>query len=543
MASQPVRIFAEQAGRPVVMGRRGAVSSGHPLASLAGLEILQRGGSAVDAAVAVAAALNVVEPHMSGLGGDLFALVYEAGTGRVYAVNGTGPAPRTATLDRFAQGIPERGPLSASVPGALSGWIAMLEHWGRLDLASVLGPAIRLAAEGFPVSHNLSAYLQAYRPLLSQFDTSARIFLPGGEVPRPGQVLIQRDLARTFELLARDGHEAFYRGPVGREIARACTAAGGLLDEGSLIAFRAEVVEPLSVSYRGHQVFAPPPNSSAHVLLQELLMFSCFEPAHYRPLTAELIHLMVEIKKLAFADREAYNGDPRFAGPLPEFLLSPEYAHRRVALIDPERARAEVMAGTEQDGDTTYFAVADREGNVVSVTASINMAFGSGFVAGSTGILLNNRMTYWHLDPGHPNALEPGKRVRHTISPALVLGDEWALAIGTPGSDGQVQTIFQVLVHVLDYGFPLQPAIELPRWRSFARGHESNWPHGERDELQVEGRMPNQTIEGLQARGHRVVRLGKWGPIGSCQAVLVDRAAGVFQAAADPRSDAYALAW
>ncbi len=543
MPAPPVRLFAEQAGRPVVMGRRGAVSAGHPLASLAGLEILQRGGNAVDAAVAVAAALNVVEPHMSGLGGDLFALVYEGKTGRVHAVNGSGPAPQAATIERFASGIPERGPLSASVPGAFSAWVTLLQQWGRLDLDVTLEPAIRLASEGFPVSHNLAAYLEAYRPLLSTHQPTAAIFLPHGQAPTPGQVLVQPELARTFDLLARGGHEAFYQGPVGREIARACTAAGGLLDEASLSGFHAEVAEPLSVSYRGYQVFVPPPNSSAHVLLQELLMLSTFDLASYRPLSPELIHLMVEIKKLAFEDREAYNGDPRFTGSLPDFLLSLEYARERVTLIDPRQARSARALASQQEGNTTYFAVADRDGNVVSVTASINMAFGSCFVAGSTGILLNNRMTYWHLDPGHPNALAPGKRVRHTVSPALVLRDDSVLAIGTPGSDGQVQTIFQVLVHLIDYGFPLQPAVELPRWRSFTRGHESNWPHGHRDELQVEARMPNQTIEGLQARRHAVVRLGKWGPIGSCQAIQFRRAEGVFQAAADPRSDAYAIAW
>jgi len=541
MPAPRVQIFAEQAGRPVVMGRRGAIAAGHPLASLAGLDMLQRGGSAVDAAVAVAAALNVVEPHMSGLGGDLFALVREGNTGRVYAVNGTGPAPRGATIEQFAHGIPERGAASASVPGAFSAWVIMLERWGRLDLRTVLEPAIRLASEGFPVSHNLAAYLETYRPLLAEHGALA--YLPSGRAPAPGQVLTQPDLARTLNSLAEGGHDAFYHGPVAAEITAACAAAGGLLDEESLAGFRAEIVDPLAISYRGYRVVTPPPNSSGHVLLQQLLMLSTFDLSSFRLLSPELIHVMVEMTKLAFADREAYNGDPRVIGPLPEYLLSTEYARRRAALIDAQRARVSAHGPPSSEADTTYFAVADRDGNVVSATTSINMAFGSCFVAGSTGILLNNRMTYWHLDPSHPNALVPGKRVRHTLSPTLVLADDTVLAIGSPGSDGQVQTIFQVLVHLLEHGLTLQTAVEQPRWRSVTRGHESNWPHADRDELQVEARMPNRTIEGLQARGHPVVRLGKWGPIGSCQAVLLDAAQGVFQAAADPRSDAYALAW
>lgn len=539
-----MRRFVEQAGRPVVMGRNGAVSAGHPLASMAGIRILQAGGNAVDAAVAVAAALNVVEPPMSGLGGDLFALVYDAGSRRVLAVNGTGPAPARATVARFAGGIPPRGPLSASVPGAFAGWAAMLERWGRLELGAVLRPAIELAAEGFPISHNLAGWLEEHRPVLERHDSTAAVFFPGGRQLQAGDILIQRDLAATFRNLATGGADAFYRGAVAEEIVRATQGADGILDSESLADCHAEITEPLSVDYRGYRVYEPPPNCTGHVLLQELAMLSQLDPSRLGLLSADLVHQMVEIKKLAFADRERHNGDPRMTGELPEWLLSAGYARRRLAQVDPARAARSVAAGEAADGETTYFAVADRDGNLVSMTTSINMAFGSGFIAGRTGILLNNRMTYWHLDPEHPNALAPGKRVRHTISPAMVLrDDEPVLVIGTPGSDGQVQTIFQVLVNLLDFGVNPQTAVELPRWRSFARGTESNLPHGLVDVLQVEGRMPNATIEGLQARGHRVVRMDRWGPIGSCQVIQIAQDRSAFLAAADPRADAYAISW
>ncbi len=534
--------FAELAGRPVVMGRRWAVSSAHPLASWARALMLQRGGTAADAAVAVAAALNVVEPHMSGLGGDLFALVYEARTGRVWAINGTGPAPLAATIERFQSGLPERGPVAASVPAAARGWELLVERWGHFSLAEALEPAIELAEDGFPVSHNLARFLAAYANVLAQFPESARTFLPEGHVPSAGQVLRQPDLARTLRTLATAGADELYRGELGIRVARAARAYGGLLDLESLALAEAEIVEPLSLSYRDWTVWAPPPNSSAHTLLAILGIVANFPLHSWRPLSPELLHVLVEAKKLAFQDRERFTGDPRESGPFPPELLAPERLSQLAATIDLQRVRPQPASSEPSGEHTTSFAVTDSQGNVVLLTASLNMAFGSGFVAGDTGILLNNRMTYWHLDPRHPNCLRPGKRVRHTLSPILATHRAGIIGIGTPGSDAQVQIIAHVLVHTLEYGFDLQSAVELPRWRHRGIGQESNWPHGTTEVVQVEGRLPNATIEGLQARGHRVERLARWGPIGSCQVIRRWYAPSVVEAAADPRSDAYALA-
>jgi gamma-glutamyltranspeptidase len=540
-------VFENKPGRPVVTGINGAVSSGHPLASAAGLRILQQGGNAFDAAVAVAASLNVVEPAGSGAGGDSFSLVYHASSGAVESVNATGPAPNGATVDEYRGGIPDDGPRSISVPGAVSGWVTLVERWGRLSLADVLAPAIQLAEKGFPVTHNLSEQFAANSALLTRYPGTAEVYFPYGTPPESIDLLRQPDLANTFRAIAEGGHDAFYNGEIARKVAAAVQEAGGLLDEESLAAYRAEVTEAISIDYRGYDVFTPPPNSTGHVLLQELRMLEDYDLSRFEPQSPELAHLMIEMKKLAFADRERFNADPRYVDQLPDHLLTCDYARDRAALIDPVRARpTEVPSTTGASDDTTYFAVIDREGNVVSTTTSINGGFGSGFIAAGTGMLLNNRMRYWHLDPGHPNRLEPGKRVRHTVSPVIVLRDgKPALVIGTPGADGQVQTIFQVMVNVLDFGVNPQLAVEMPRWRSVSPRHESNYPHGEDEAVNVDYRFPASFVQGLRDRGHDVRTDMPLPSFGSCQLIQVRSIDGgfAFGAAADPRRDAYALAW
>lgn len=529
--------------RPTVMGVNGAVTSGHPLASVAGLEILQAGGTAADAIVAMAAAVGVVEPNMSGVGGDGFTLYYEAATKSVTTVNGTGPAPNRATIEAYADGIPRRGPRSVSVPGAVAGWMAVHQRWGKLELERVMQSGIRLAEEGFPVSHNLATDLANASSDLGAFDQCRAIFLANGAPPAAGSVLRQQALGRTLREIALTGGESLYRGALAERLTAAIREAGGLIDADSMAAFDPEVTTPLTVAYRGLQAFEPGPNSSGHVLLQELAMTQFLDLRSWRSPSAQLIHHLVEVKKLAFEDRERFCADPRYSGDLPDHLLSPEYARKRLRLVDPESASS-ALVPIQSEGDTTYLAAIDRDGNIASMTTSINMSFGSAFVAGDTGILMNNRMCYWHLDPAHPNALEPGKRVRHTVSPAVLLrGGEPAMAIGTPGADGQVQTIFQVLVNVLDYGMHPQQAVEAPRWRSFTDHQDANWPHRHANELHVEGRMPASVIEGLQARGHVVVRDEPWATgFGSVQLIQVDPK-GVLAVGSDPRRDAYGLAF
>lgn len=533
----------ETAHRPVVMGTRGAVTCGHPLGAIAGIRMLERGGSAVDAIVSMAAAVGVVEPQMSGAGGDGFTLVYDAGRRQVFTVNGTGPAPNRATREAYREGIPARGPRSASVPGAVGGWARMHQRWGKLEFSEVLSSAVSYATEGFPVSHNLAIYLGESADTFRAYKSSSDVFVPFGRSPVTGDVLRQFQLGHALKEIGETYGESLYRGELAKRLAHSILADGGLIDEESLAGYNAEIQEPLQATYRDLSVFEPGPNSSGHVLLQELLMTGLLELSEWGAGSAETIHHMVEIKKLAFEDRERYTGDPGWTGNLPPELLSREYALSRLNEIDPTKARVQPVPDASGSGDTTYLAAVDRDGNIASMTTSINMAFGSAYVAGDTGILMNNRMTYWHLEEGHPNSLEPGKRVRHTVSPAILLnGDAPAMAIGTPGADGQVQTIYQVLVNLLDFGMNPQEAVEAPRWRSFVDGQDANWPHSCPNHLQVESRFRNTTIEGLQRRGHLVTRLPGWGSIGSVQVIQIDADRGVYSVGSDPRRDAYGLA-
>ena len=549
--------------RPVVMGRRGMVCSGHPLASQAGISMLQKGGNAIDAAVAIGAALNVVEPAMSGIGGDGYIMVYWKGTGEVKVINATGAAPYAATRERYLpKGIPMKGMLSVSVPGLLDGWKAAHQRYGSLAWGEVFEPAIDLAANGFPISQILAQAIAA-DPVLDTFPTSRAVFSHNGSPLCAGQLLFQRDLSRTFEKIATEGPDAFYEGEIARTIIDFSEDQGGLLTPKDLAQHRCRWQEPISTTYRGYSVCEAPPNSSGHVLLQELNIIETQDLAALGCNTAESIHYMVEAKKLAFADREAYVADPEFVDVPIVGLLSKEYARERAALIDPDSAARGVNEGnprgfqrpvgagrklkaTHQREDTTCFCVIDRWGNAVCQLQSLQSAFGSSLIAGDTGILLNNRMTYWHMDRDHVNCLQPGKRVRHTMNPVMVLSPgshDLVLAFGTPGADTQVQTNLQVLTHVLDFGMNVAEAVEAPRWRHLQDPMESAVPHTCNDALQLEGRFVHDVREGLGRRGHVLELLGDWGAAGSEMMIQINPETGALFGGADPRRDGYAIGW
>ncbi len=545
--------------RPVVMGRRGVVSSSHYLASQSGLRTLQAGGNAVDAAIAVASSLNVVEPEMSGIGGDGFMLVYMAKTGKVEALNGTGAAPLSASIDRFRDtGIPPKGQgpgtsvLRISTPGILDAWLEAHGRYGGLSLEKALGPAIELAAEGFPVSHRLANTLWGQREVLAAHPDTARTFLPNGRPPRAGELLANSGLARTLQRVAAEGREVFYGGEIGKAIVAACQSLGGLFTERDFAEHRcAGWGEPLVTTYRGVEVFEHPPNSPGLVLLEMLNMLETFDVASMDCNSSELIHLMVEIKKLAFADRE-YIADPAWVDVPTEGLLSKEYAASQAARINTERANLEVAKGEPVGAaHTTYFCVVDGEGNAVSHIQSLGGYFGSGIVAGDTGVLLNDRMTQWHLDPNHPNALMGGKRVRHTMNPPMAFKDGKLFMVwGTPGGDTQVQTNMQVLSHVMDFGMTVQEAVEAARWNHDQHGtHPSGYggEFGDEDRLEIESRYPPDTLDALRAKGHKLIVETDWAAWdywwGSAQAIMVDQETGTLMGAADPRGDGYAVSW
>jgi gamma-glutamyltranspeptidase/glutathione hydrolase len=567
------------------MGRNGLVCSGHPLASQAGIAIFQKGGNAVDAAVATAAALNVVEPLMSGIGGDGFIMVYWQDADRLEISNGTGAAPYAATREGYLPGgIPMKGILSVSVPGLVHSWLDTHEKYGTLSLAEVFAPALDLADNGFPVTHYLSKAI-ASDNLLCEFPTSRAVLTRDGRPLQPGQLLYQRDLARTLQAIVDGGRDAFYRGPIAEAIVKFSQEQGGLLTMKDLADCHARWQEPISTTYHGHTVYEAPPNSSGHILLQELNLVEQFDLRGLGCNTAESIHLMVEAKKLAFMDREAYVADPDYVDVPIEGLISKEYARERARLIDPQRAAASVPPGNpwnyqngasrvgaparsgirQEQEDTTCFVVVDRWGNAVCQLQSLQSGWGSSLIAGDTGILLNNRMTYWHLDEDHVDCLQPGKRVRHTMNPVMVFNEtvppwqggtrggssqsdgasrQLVLVCGTPGADTQVQTNLQVITHVLDFGMTVAEAVEAPRWRNTQSPTESNIPHVCKDELLMESRFSEQAVAGLSLRGHTLNMLEPWdGVTGREMMIQVDADTGALHGAADPRHDGYAVGW
>ena len=557
------------------MGNKGAVVANHPLAAMAGMTTLQRGGNAVDAAVAVGFALGVAEPQGSGIGGDGFVMVYMKDGRRLEVANGTGAAPLAATPEFYRDGIPLDGILGASVPGIVDALLAAHERYGTLDLMTCLGPAIELCEDGVPVTRNQAANARE-KPILHTFPTSAAVYAPHGRPLDVGEVRRNPDLARTYRILAEQGRDALYGGEIAREIVRFSEEYGGLFTMEDFERHWVRWQPPVSVTYRGRSVYEAPPNSSGHVLLQQLAMLEHFHPSEYPYLAPETVHVMVEAKKLAFADREVYLADPEFVDVPIKGLLSPEYNAARARLIDPaactdgvkegdpwaymDRLPDEskryhrpgmtpVGAGMPSESDTTHFCVIDRWGNAVGELQSVQTGFGSGVIAGNTGILLNNRMTYWNLTAGHANLLHPGQRVRHTMNPVMVFsapaedGGELELVCGTPGADTQVQTNFQVVTSVFDHGLNVAEAIDAPRWTHYQGAMTSTWPPDDRHYLTIEDRVEPRLVENLRARGHQVDVVGPWSGAGSEGAIQAHPVSGALMAASDPRRDGQALVW
>lgn len=532
--------------RAAVLARNGIVATAHPLATAAGLEVLQRGGNAMDAAVAAALVTGVVLPAMCGLGGDAFVLYYEAATRKVTAIYGSGPAPATATREFFVergyQKMPFYGPLSVSVPGAVSVYFTAIERFGAWKPGALFERAIQYAEEGFPLTEQGSRTIAANAAELAKYPTSAAIFLPGGDVPRPGTVFRQPDLARSLRLVAEGGPDVFYRGEIAEEVSRFMAESGGLLTMDDLAGYRCEVGEPIQTTYRGYTVYETGLPTQGHIVLEELNIVEQADLARLGPESPDLIHLLVEAKKPAFADRLAYSGDPRFVDVPLTTLLSKEFARRRFAEIDLERARDEVPPGTiERDGETTYLCVVDRWGNAASFIHSLSAAFGSQVVAGRTGILLNNRAGRgFTLEEGHPNVIAPGKRTMHTLNCWLITqGDRLRWVGGTPGGDQQPQWNLQVIVNMIDFEMDPQRAVEHPRWYSFPGTDPINLPND--FVLRIEDRYGDAVLAELERRGHRVQRLGDWGAGGAAQVIAVDPETDVLTGGSDPRVEGLAL--
>jgi gamma-glutamyltranspeptidase/glutathione hydrolase len=533
--------------RSVVMARNGLMATSQPLASAAGLRVLQQGGNAIDAAVTAAAVLAVVEPTMNGLGGDLFALVYDAKTKKVHGLNASGRAAAAATPAEFARrkldDIPYRGVLSVSVPGVVDGWNELLTKHGTIPLARALEPAIGYARDGFAVSEIIAGQWKAEERTLARDPAAAATFLPNGRAPNPGEVFRNPRLAATLDTLARGGRDAFYRGAIARAIAADLKQRDGLIAEADLAAHRSDWIDPISTTYRGYQVLELPPNTQGIVALEMLNLLEGFDLKALGHNSAAYLHLLVEAKKIAFADRAAWLADYDAIPPaVLETLRSKEYAATRRKEIDPARAGADYRplersgaAPPRRDpraasGDTIYMTVADRAGNVVSLIQSIYESFGSGIVAGETGIALHNRGSLFSLTPGHPNVLAPGKRPLHTLVPAMVLRDNapW-LSFGVMGGDMQPQGHVQVLLNLIDFGMNVQEAGEAARFRHSPAG------------LAVESAISAEARSGLESRGHKVINSP--GVFGGFQGILFDAKTGVMMGGSDPRKDGLAIGY
>ena len=527
--------------RPHTLGFHGMVVSPHPLATLAGVGALQNGGNAVDAAVATNVLLAVVHPHMCGLGGDAFFLIHSARERRVLALNASGRAPAAATREavraRGHAAMPTRGPLTITVPGAVDGWAEALRRCGTMGLKDLLAPAIRCAREGFPMTPEVPLYIEQNRDLLLKSPPAARTFLERG-APRPGDRLVNADLARSLERIAEGGAEVLYRGDLGRDLVRGLASQGALLAEEDLRAHRSDWVDPLHVRYRGHDVYQCPPNSQGIALLMMLNLLGGFDLAAMWGDEVARLHLMIEAKKLAFADRDRYVTDPAFVPAPTDRLLSPAYANARRRLIARNRAMPLPAPSGDLDGDTVCLCTADGAGNWVCLIQSLYSSFGSGVMSDGTGIMMQNRGSHFSLDDAHANRLEPGKRTLHTLMPGLVMRDGSVRAVvGTRGAGGQPQTVCNVLTHWLDGGTSLQEAIEAPRWLHGARvlGEDP-------DRLRIEPRFAEATGRTLAALGHRVAEIEPWDHVmGFCHAIGVDEHSGALIGAADPRGDSTAL--
>ena len=534
-------------GRPATLAYRGMVTSPHALASQAGVAILQAGGSAVDAAIAAAAVLSVVYPHMTSLGGDAFWLIHDATTGAVRSLEAAGRAAAAATIEWFAarglREIPVRGivPASLTVPGAVDGWCQAHAAYGRLPLATDLAAAVGYARDGFPVTRRLAQWIERSADVLAADPAVARIFLAGGPSPATGRRLTNPDLARTLERVG-EGRAGFYEGETAREMARHAREHGGFFTERDFAAQRAKWGASIHATYRGVTIHETPPPSQGVSVLQALLLLEPWELGALPFLGPDHVHLLVQAKQIAFHDRDRLVADPEFS-PVPvERLLSRAYADERRALMDRERALPwdRVPSSGSLTGDTVYVAAVDADGNAVSLIQSLYFGFGAAVVAGNTGVVLQNRGAYFSLDPAHPNRLEPGKRPLHTLIASLAFknGRLWQV-VGCMGADGQPQIHLQVYTALIDFGLDIQQAVEAPRWLAgrFALGDA-------RELLNLEGRFAPATLAELARRGHEINRWEAWNELaGHAHGITINPESGARVGGADPRSDGAAIGY
>ena len=532
------------ATRSEVVSQHGMAATSQPLATQVAIDVLKQGGSAVDAAIAANAVLGLVEPTGCGIGGDLFAIVWDQKSQQLYGLNASGRSPKSLTTEVFEKKklkkIPSHGPLPVSVPGAVDGWFELHDRFGKLPMRDVLAPAIGYAREGFPLTELIAYYWGRNAKALSKFDNFAKTYMPGGKAPTKGEIFKNPDLADTYEKLASGGREVFYEGEIARTIDAYFERVGGYLSYEDLAAHTSTWVKPVRTSYRGHDVWELPPNGQGIAALQILNLLEGYDLKKAGFGSADHLHWFVEAKKLAFEDRAKFYADPAFNEiPVAE-LISKKYAKKRRALIG-KRAAKRYDAGLSH-GDTIYLTVADAEGNMVSLIQSNYRGMGSGMVADGLGFTFQDRGELFDLRPGHFNSYAPGKRPFHTIIPAFVTKDgKPFLSFGVMGGAAQPQMHAQILINMIDFGMNLQEAGDAPR---ILHGGSSQ-PTGEIMEdggtVFLESGFSQETIRALGRRGHRVDK--RKGGYGGYQAIMFDATSGVYYGASESRKDGHAAGY
>jgi gamma-glutamyltranspeptidase/glutathione hydrolase len=534
------------ASRSEVIAQHGMACTSQPLATQIALDILKKGGSAVDAAIAANAALGLMEPTGCGIGGDIFAIVWDAKTKQLYGLNGSGRSPYDLTLAFFKEkgytSIPAYGPLPVSVPGTVDGWFELHGKFGKLPMQEILAPAIQYAREGFPVSELIAYYLEISGRRFAEYPHFKEVYMPTGHTPAKGEIFRNSYLADTYEKIARGGRDAFYKGEMARTMAQFIQSQGSFLSEKDLADHRSEWVEPVSTNYRGYDVWELPPNGQGIAALQMLNILEGYDIKSMGFGSADYIHTFIEAKKLVYEDRAQYYADPAFSDIPLEQLLSKEYAAERRALIDPKRSARRYNPGKLDPGNTIYLTVADAAGNMVSLIQSNYRGMGSGMVPPGLGFMFQDRGELFSLEEGHRNIYEPHKRPFHTIIPAFITkdGEPW-LSFGVMGGDLQPQGHVQIVVNLIDFGMNLQEAGDAPR----IQHHGSSQPTGEvmtdGGRISVEDGFNYEVIRELMQRGHLVsFDLGSYG---GYQAILRDKQKGVYFGASESRKDGQAAGY
>jgi gamma-glutamyltranspeptidase / glutathione hydrolase len=526
-------------GRSMVISQTGIVATESPLASKAGAAILERGGNAVDAAIAAHAVMTVVAPMWNGIGGDLFAIVYDAKSGKYYGLNASGWAPAAQSIDRLRQKglreMPMRGIEPVTIPGSVDGWQKMLDRFGKKKMNEVLAPAIQIAQDGYPVTEWIAQHFTSNIDLLRDNDAAAHTFLISDHAPRIGEIVRNPDLAWSLQQIAQGGRDAFYRGEITKRILALSARHGGALTAKDFSDYSSEWVEPISTTYRGWTVYEMPPNSQGIAALEMLNLMEQYDLHSYGLNSTRALHVQIEAKKLAYADLIRNIGDLKSSKLPVSGMLSKQYAAERAKLIDMDHANCEAGPGTPvpSAGDTTYLSVVDREGNMVSFIESNYAEFGSGLVADGTGFVLHDRGALFSLDPASPNAIAGHKRPLHTIIPAFMEKDQIRIAFGIMAGWNQAQAHAQFVSHVVDFNQNIQAALETARFTK---------PTFTGCDVLLENRVPGSVKAELEAKGHKItMHNGFSDAFGGGQAVMRDYASGVNYGASDPRKDGEAV--